>query len=55
MTGRYEVRDWPKGRLKVIVWCPPDSSPITMTTIDPARIPLLAEALNAWLAASQDG
>lgn len=46
--GRYEVRPGPAG-LKSIVWIGPDG-PLLMTTISADRIPLLAEALAAYLA-----
>jgi hypothetical protein len=53
-AGRYEVRR--ETRLGVpmanIVWVPEDGSPaIPVTTMAPDRLPLLAEALNEYLAA----
>ena len=49
-TGRYEVRDYQDGRLKVIVWCEPGKPELVMTTIAAGRLGLLAEALNEHLA-----
>jgi hypothetical protein len=48
--GRYEVRDYQGGGLKVIVWCEPGRPELVMTTIAAARLPALAEALNEHLA-----
>jgi hypothetical protein len=48
--GRYEVRDYQGGGLKVIVWAEPGKVPLVMTTIAADRLPLLAEALDTALA-----
>jgi hypothetical protein len=49
--GHYEVRPGPAG-LKAIVWVEPGQPPLVMTTIAAERLPLLAEALAAYLRAS---
>ena len=46
--GRYEVRPGPAG-LKAIVWIEAGQPPLLMTTIAAERLPLLAEALTAYL------
>ena len=55
MTGRYEVRDYQGGRLKVIVWVEPGKPELVMTTISAERIPALAKALNEHLAGHSAG
>ena len=50
VTGRYEIRDYRGGQLKMIVWCEPGRAELVMATIAPERLPLLAEALARYLA-----
>jgi hypothetical protein len=51
-TGRYELR--PERRMGVelvgIWWCPPGEAAIRSMEVVPERLPLLAEALNGYLA-----
>jgi len=51
-TGRFQVR--PLTRMGVqlaeIVWCPPGEPPIRCFEVVPERVPLLREALDAYLA-----
>ena len=54
-AGRYEVRDYQGGGLKVIVWVEPGKPPLIMTTIAADRLPLLAQALNEHLKHPFDG
>lgn len=50
--GHYEIRDHPSlAGLVVIWWCPAAGVPgPTNMTLGAERVPLLAEALNAYLA-----
>jgi hypothetical protein len=52
VTGRFEVRELRRMgvQLAEIVWCPPGEPPIKVCEMVPERVPLLAEALAAYLA-----
>jgi hypothetical protein len=55
--GHYEVRSETRVgvRLCVLYWCEPGQPAMLFTTISPDRLPLLAEALNAYLAGGPAG
>jgi hypothetical protein len=52
VTGRYELRELTRMGVELvgIWWCPPGEPPIKVAEMVPERLPLLAEALNAYLA-----
>lgn len=49
--GRYEVRDHPSLHGLVVIWWLPEDGPPSATnmTLGAERVPLLAEALDAYL------
>ena len=51
MNSHYEVRELTRMGvlLAVIVWCPPGEPPIKCFEVMPERLPLLREALDAYL------
>ena len=52
MSGHYEVRELTRMGVGLvgIWWCPPGEPPIKVAEMVPERLPLLAEALNRYVA-----
>jgi hypothetical protein len=53
VTGRFEIRELTRMGVELvgIWWCPPGEPPIKVAEMVPERLPLLAEALDAYLRA----
>lgn len=51
VTGRFEIRELTRMGVELvgIWWCPPGEPPIKVAEMVPERLPLLAEALAAYL------